>query len=88
MKQWTAQDVKMDNELRTSKTKNEEGDDTFTLVIGYRFVDGAGNNIPGLGHQRLVRKVLWNDVPTTIKNAFTKQRQWAKNEALAEQGME
>jgi len=88
MKQWTAQDLRMNNELRITKAKNEEGKDILTLVRGYRFVDGSGHNVPGLGRQRLVREVLWNDIPTSIKSAFVALHQWTRNEALAEEKME
>jgi len=88
MKQWTAQDLRMDNELRITKGKNEEGKDALMLIRGYRFVDGSENNIPGLGKQRLTREVLWSDIPTNIKSAFAALHQWTRNEALKEQEME
>lgn len=84
MKQWTAEDIRMEGKLEMSKGKNEATEDVLRVVRGYRFVDGEGNNVPGLGRQRLVRVVLWDDVPTGIKAAF----QWTRDQALIEQGME
>lgn len=88
MKQWTAQDVRMEPRLEISIGKNEDGEVVLTLVRGYRFVDGEGKNVPGLGRQRLVREVLWSNVSTDIEAAFAKLHKWTRNEALKEQEME
>ena len=84
MKQWEAQDVKMENEIRITKSKNEEGADILILVRNYRFIDAGGNNLPDIGAQRLVREMLWNDIPQSIKAAFGAIHQWTYMEALAE----
>lgn len=85
-KTFTAHDLRM-GKLEITKGKNEEGQDILTLVRAYRFINDTGGNIGGLARQRLVREVLWSDVPTDIKDAFTKLHDYTRNAALEEQGM-
>jgi len=86
-KTFTAHDLKM-GKLEIGTGKNEDGQDILVLIREYHFVNDSGRKVGGLAKQRLVRDILWSDIPTDIKNAFTKLHNYTRSEALKEQGME
>lgn len=87
-KSWTAHDLRMDNKIQLSKGKNIEGADILTIVRMYRFIDNLGHNVHGLACQRLVRDILWDDIPGNIMDALVKIQNYTRSEALREQNME
>ena len=81
-KTWTAYDVGMRG-LRASL----DDSNVLTVVQGYKFLDGNGNEIDILPDRTVSESVAWSDPPQDVQDGLTAVNNYMKDKALSKEGM-